>query len=332
MPEAPGIVYFCTTMKMTDNAVPHGMRYRDYAAFLREHFDGKVQKLSVDAGLGCPNRDGTIGWGGCCYCNNLSFVPSYCSASDSVAVQLEKGRRFFGRKYPEMRYLAYFQAHTNTYAPLPVLQRLYEEALGVEGVDGLVIGTRPDCVSDELLDYLASLARYSHIMMEYGVESVDDGQLRFLNREHTFAEACSAIQRTAERGIFTTAHLILGLPGDTIPSMLSQPSLLSGLPLDVLKLHQLQIVRNTPLALLYDKQPPMFSSLFHTPEAYASLLCEYLRRLRPDMAVARFTAQSPPEMLVAPMWGMKNYEFVDLLKRKLREAGARQGDLYVGRP
>lgn len=314
---------------MTDNTAMPRMRYRDYAAFLHEHFDGKVQKLSVDAGFGCPNRDGTIGKGGCAYCNNLSFVPSYCSASDPVAVQLEKGKRFFGRKYPDMQYLAYFQAHTNTYAPLPVLRRLYEEALGVDGVVGLVIGTRPDCVTDELLDYLSSLAHHSHIMMEYGVESVSDEQLRFLNRGHTFARACDAIRRTAERGIFTTAHLILGLPGDTIPSMLAQPSVLSELPLDVLKLHQLQIVRNTPLALLYNKQPQMFSSLFQTPEAYASLLCEYLRRLRPDMAVARFTAQSPSEMLIAPVWGMKNYEFVDLLKRKLRDADACQGDLYT---
>ncbi len=302
--------------------------FKDYAAFLQEHFDGKVQKLSVNAGLGCPNRDGTIGWGGCSYCDNSSFVPSYCSPYDSVAEQLEKGKRFFGRKYSGMQYLAYFQAHTNTYAPLPVLRRLYEEALGVDGVVGLVIGTRPDCVSDELLDYLALLSHDCHVMVEYGIESVNDEQLSFLNRRHTFAQACSAVRRTAGRGIFTAAHLILGLPGDTVPSILRQPALMSALPLDVLKLHQLQIVKNTPLAVLYQRQPQLFSSLFRSPEAYAAVLCDYLRRLRPDMAVGRFTAQSPADLLVAPVWGMKNYEFVDLLKKYLRINGACQGDLY----
>ena len=325
-----GNVYFCMVNSLNYSLDMDAQPlFRDYASFLRMHFSCKVQKLSVDGGFGCPNRDGTIGTGGCSYCNNMSFVPSYCSASDSVAVQLEKGKCFFRRKYPDMKFLAYFQAHTNTYAPLPVLRRLYEEALAVDGVVGLVIGTRPDCVSDELLDYLAILARFCHVVMEYGVESVDDSQLEALHRGHTFAQACSAIRRTAERGIFTAAHIILGLPGDTTALMLRQPALLSALPLDILKLHQLQIVRNTPMALQYGRNPEQFPTLFQNPESYASLLCAYLQRLRPDMVLERFTSQSPADMLIAPKWGMKNYEFVELLKTVMRRNHARQGDLYA---
>ena len=159
--------------------------FRDYASFLSTHFDGKVQKLSVDGGFGCPNRDGTVGHGGCTYCNNQTFVPSYCSAGDSVTRQLQLGKAFFGRKYPDMHYLAYFQSHTNTHAPLATLQQRYEEALAVDGIVGLVIGTRPDCVGDDVLDWLATLARRTFVLIEYGVETTDDTLLARLNRGHT---------------------------------------------------------------------------------------------------------------------------------------------------
>lgn len=302
--------------------------FLDYASFLAKHFRGKVQKLSVDGGFGCPNRDGSIGRGGCAYCNNLSFTPSYCLASDSVSRQLELGKAFFSRKYPEMRYLAYFQSHTNTYAPLPVLLAKYREALKVEGVSGLVIGTRPDCVSNELLDELARWSETKFILIEYGIESTDDDRLRMLNRGHTFAQTCSAIERTSARGIFTAGHVILGLPGDTETSILEEASTLSALPVDILKLHQLQIVEGTPLAVTYKANPEKFNLFFETPEAYLDLVCRFLQRLRPDIVLERFTSQCPSDLLLAPRWGLKNYEFVELLKKRMKELHVFQGQLY----
>jgi len=307
----------------------NGIRlFLDYASFLAQHFQGKVQKLSVDGGFGCPNRDGTIGLGGCAYCNNLSFTPSYCHASDSIRSQLELGKAFFSRKYPEMNYLAYFQSHTNTYAPLGDLLAKYEEALSVDGVIGLVIGTRPDCVSDELLDELSRWSASKVILMEYGIESTDDACLQALNRGHTFAQARSAIERTAARGLFTAGHVILGLPGDTEKSIMEESVTLSTLPLDILKLHQLQIVKGTLLAAAYEKNSANFAMLFETPEAYADVVCRFLQRLRPNIVLERFTSQCPQSLLLAPRWGMKNYEFVELLKKRMQELQVFQGQLY----
>ena len=300
----------------------------DYGTFLSEHFQGKVQKLSVDGGFGCPNRDGTIGWGGCNFCNNRSFVPSYCSPDDSISSQLEKGKRFFSRKYLEMQYLAYFQARTNTYAPLDKLRHCYEEALSVDGIVGLVIGTRPDCLPNELLDYLSELSKSVYVLLELGIESTDDGQLQKMNRGHTFAQTVDAVERASLRGIMTAGHVILGLPGDTRETLLNQPAQLNALPLKILKLHQLQIIRDTALAHAYADTPEQFSMLFNTAEGYADFVCEYVERLRPDLVLERFTSQTQADLLVAPRWGLKNYEFVDLLRKRMTERGTYQGRLY----
>ena len=300
--------------------------YLDFSAFLSRHFTGKVQKLSVDAGFSCPNRDGALGRGGCTYCNNRTFRPAYCEPEVGITAQLEAGKRFFSRKYSEMNYLAYFQAYTNTYAALPRLQALYEEALRVEGVVGLVVGTRPDCVSDELLDYLAALSRRVFVMVEYGVESVSDETLLRVRRGHGFAASVSAIRRTAARGIPVGAHVILGLPGETEEDFLRQPVELSRLPLDTLKVHQLQIVKGTEMARQYAERPSDFR-LF-TPEAYAELIVSYLERLRPDIAVERFTSQAPAGLVLAPAWGWKNYQFANLVRRRLRERGTWQGRMW----
>lgn len=299
--------------------------FRDYASFLAARFDGKVQKLSVDGGFGCPNRDGTIGRGGCTYCNNATFTPPYCSPCDSVTRQLQLGKAFFGRKYPDMRYLAYFQSHTNTHAPLPLLRQRFEEALAVEGIVGLVIGTRPDCAGNDVLDYLASLPAF--VIMEYGIETTDDRLLQLLHRGHTFAQAADAVCRTAERGICTAAHLILGLPGQTREQMTAEATRLSALPIDILKLHQLQIVKDTPMAGDYALHPDHYP-LFERPEDYADVLIDFLRHLRPDITLERFTSQSPDDLLIAPRWGMKNHVFVSLLRRRLTEGQAWQGQLY----
>jgi radical SAM protein (TIGR01212 family) len=242
-----------------------------------------------------------------------------------VTVQLEKGKLFFARKYPTMKYLAYFQAYTNTYGELSELKALYEEALAVDDVEGLVVGTRPDCVSDELLDYLARLSQRSFVLVEYGVECTSDELLKRLNRGHDFACSSDAIRRTAERGIPVGAHLILGLPGQSREEMVAQAAELSLLPLNTLKLHQLQIVRGARLAKEYQENPSAFH-LFSAAE-YADLVVDFLERLSPGIAVERFASQSPKELLIAPDWGLKNYEFTELVKRRLRERDTRQGRL-----
>lgn len=290
--------------------------YTDFSRFLTRYFPVKVQKLTVNAGFTCPNRDGRVGWGGCTYCNNQTFHPNYSADPRSVTQQLEDGKRFFARKYPEMDYLAYFQAFTNTYGRLDRLREVYEEALRVESVRGLVIGTRPDCVPDALLDYLAEVHRRKFVLLEYGVESTLDSTLQRIHRGHDFACAADAIRRTAARGIPVGVHLILGLPGESREQMLHHAEVLSTLPVDTLKLHQLQIVRGTAMAREYAEHPEHFH-LFDVDE-YALLVVDFLRRLRPDIAVERFTSQSPRDLLIAPDWGIRNYEFVEKVKRILR--------------
>ncbi len=298
-------------------------RYTEFSSFLKRHFEGKVQKISVNAGFTCPNRDGSIGRGGCTYCNNHTFNPDYCCNGKSLVRQLEEGKEFFSRKYPAMRYLAYFQAYTNTYAGMEELKVKYLDALSVDGVVGLVIGTRPDCVSNELLDWLAELHRTAFVLVEYGVETVDNAVLKDINRGHTFACSSDAIRRTAERGIPVGAHMILGLPGESREQMLAQADELSKLPLDTLKLHQLQLIRGTRMAEDFAANPEKF--VLPTPAEYADLVVDYLERLDDAVAVERFASQSPEQLLIAPKWGLKNYEFTELVKRRLEERDTWQG-------
>lgn len=298
-------------------------RYREFGDFLRERFPFKAQKIAINAGFTCPNRDGSKGRGGCTYCNNQTFNPSYCQTDKSVTDQLAEGVRFFSRKYPEMRYLAYFQAYTSTYGEQERLERLYEEALGYPGVVGLVIGTRPDCMPDHLLDYLARLSEQVLVLVEYGVESTLDRTLRRINRGHDFAEAEEAIRRTAARGIAVGAHLILGLPGESRDEILGHADRLSELPLTTLKLHQLQLIRHTRMALEFERQPEDFH-LF-TVDEYIDLAIDFIERLDPAIALERFVSQSPKELLIAPDWGLKNYEFTARVNRRLAERDSWQG-------
>lgn len=298
-------------------------RYREFGDFLRERFPFKAQKIAINAGFTCPNRDGSKGRGGCTYCNNQTFNPGYCQTDKSVADQLAEGVRFFSRKYPEMRYLAYFQAYTSTYGEQERLERLYEEALDYPGVVGLVIGTRPDCMPDRLLDYLARLSEQVLVLVEYGVESTLDRTLRRINRGHDFAEAEEAIRRTAARGIAVGAHLILGLPGESRDEILGHADRLSELPLTTLKLHQLQLIRHTRMALEFERQPEDFH-LF-TVDEYIDLVIDFIERLDPAIALERFVSQSPKELLIAPDWGLKNYEFTARVNRRLAERDSWQG-------
>ena len=297
--------------------------YYDYGTWIRSRFPFRVQKISVDAGFTCPNRDGRLSTGGCIYCDNRTFNPSYCQRQDSITRQLEAGKQFFARKYPEMKYLAYFQAYTNTYATIDRLRQLYEEALQVEDVVGIVIGTRPDCVSDALLDYLEDLNQRCFLIVEYGVESANDDTLRRINRGHTFEQSRLAIEKTHQRAILTGAHIILGLPGEDAAENLRQASVISALPIDILKIHQMQIIRGTRLADEFEQKP------FHIYDIdeYIRLIAHYIQRLRKDLILERFVSQSPKEMLIAPHWGLKNHEFTDLLNNFLKAHDIHQGDL-----
>lgn len=300
--------------------------YNDFSTFLRKYFDCKVQKISLNAGFTCPNRDGVKGKGGCTYCNNQTFNPEYCKTEKSVKEQLEEGRLFFSRKYPEMKYLAYFQAYTNTYSELEELKRKYEDALNVDGVVGLVIGTRPDCMPDTLLDYLEELNKRTFLLVEYGIESTNDATLQRINRGHTYADTVDAVKRTAARGILTGGHVILGLPGETHDDIVNQAALLSKLPLTTLKLHQLQLIRGTKMAHEFEEHPEEFH-LYEVDE-YIDLVIDYVEQLRPDLVLERFVSQSPKELLIAPDWGLKNYEFTERVKKRMRERDAYQGKLY----
>ena len=300
--------------------------YNEFGAYLRGIFGCKVQKITLDGGFTCPNRDGKVGHGGCTYCNNQTFNPAYCHRHLPVKEQMLEGISFFAHKYPSMRYLAYFQAYTNTYDSLDNLKQRYEEALSVEGCVGLVIGTRPDCMPDEILDYLQMLAGRTFVLVEYGIESVNDDTLLRINRGHDYACAADAVRRTAERGIPVGAHMILGLPGEDREELMRQASVLSELPLTTLKLHQLQLIRGTRMAQEYGECPGDFS-LFAL-EDYIETVVDYVERLSPDIVLERFASQSPKELLIAPDWGIKNHELVDKVKRRMRERSTWQGRLY----
>ena len=315
-----GFVYLCV-MKMNE------IRYNDLSAYLSAHYPYKVQKISLNAGFTCPNRDGTVGYGGCTYCNNQTFNPAYCKTEKTVTEQLVEGKQFFARKYPEMKFLAYFQAYTNTYAELEELKRKYEEALLVKDVVGIVIGTRPDCMPDTLLDYLEELNQRTFLIVEYGVESTDNDTLKRINRGHTFEVAGEAIRKTAARGIRVGAHIILGLPGESNEQLIEQAGVLSRLPLTTLKLHQLQLIKGTRMAHEFEMQPEDFH--LYSADEYIDLVIDYVEHLRPDLVLERFVSQSPKELLIAPDWGLKNHEFTDKVKKRMRERDAWQGKKYA---
>ena len=286
----------------------------------------RYQKISINAGFSCPNRDGRVGRGGCTYCNNQAFVPGYCQPQKSISQQIEEGIIFFRQKYPNQKYIAYFQSYTNTYAPLSRLKEMYEEALACSGVEGITIGTRPDCVDEPLLDYLAELNKKALVTIEYGVESTSDITLKRINRGHDYECAVQAIQKTASRGIPVVVHLILGLPGEDRDQMLLHARNLSCLPITGLKLHQLQLVKGTMMANEYTQCPQEFRLL--TAEEYIDLVIDFLELLNPSIHVERYISQSPKELLIAPDWGLKNYEFTDRLRKRITERDTYQGRLF----
>ncbi|MDE6717086.1 MAG: TIGR01212 family radical SAM protein [Muribaculaceae bacterium] len=298
--------------------------YKDYSQYMSEKFPGiKVQKISINAGFSCPNRDGTIGRGGCIYCDPTSFTPGYCFGNDSVRDQLEAGKRFFARKYPEMKYLAYFQSFTNTFTGKVAkgegernLRALYEEALTTNDVVGLIIGSRPDCFSSATIDLLAELNRRRPVFVEIGAESSHDGTLRKINRGHTWRQTCETVRRLAGAGLPVGLHLIFGLPGEEEEMMMETVRRVCALPVESLKFHHLQVISGTRLhsAVIAGKLDIHPFGL----EEYLDLCVKVVETVPRNIAIERFLASSPPVRVVAPKWGLKNYEFTNLLLNRLK--------------
>lgn len=304
-----------------------GKRYNDFGSFIRSKFNQRVQKISLNTGFTCPNRDGTKGYGGCTYCNNNSFNPAYCSPETTINEQLEQGIAFFAKKYQTQKYLAYFQAYTNTYAKIEHIKSLFDQALNHRDVVGLVIGTRPDCINKELIDYLSDLAKHHFISLEFGVESTLNRTLQAVNRCHTFEETVGAYELAKGRGIHLGAHMILGLPGETREEMLTHADALSTLPIEFLKLHHLQVLKHTPMAIRLRENPELFS-LFSVDD-YLELVTEFIARLRPSIILERFISEAPLNLLIGPKWGLKNFEFVARFDKKLAQKNLWQGKNFV---
>ena len=303
-------------------------RYNNYTSFIKKQFSERVQKVSLDTGFTCPNRDGTKGVGGCTYCNNNTFNPDYCKTSKSVTQQLDEGIEFFGTKYKTQQYLAYFQAYTNTYADIELIKQLYNEAIGHPKVIGLVIGTRPDCINNDLINFLSELSNQYYISLEFGVESTLDRTLKIVNRCHTFKETVAAYELSKNKGLHLGAHMIIGLPEESKEDILNHAKEISKLPINTLKLHQLQVVKHTMMAKQFNENPDMFS--FFSVEEYIDLVTDFVALLRPDIIIERFISQCPAHLLIAPNWnGLKNFEIVAKIDNKLIEKNLWQGKLYA---
>jgi radical SAM protein (TIGR01212 family) len=308
----------------------HNRRFNAYADYFKKIFGQRVQKVTIDAGFTCPNRDGSISWGGCTYCNNPAFNPSYCNPEKSIAKQIEEGIEFHEKRYRRSKhFLAYFQAFSNTYAPLETLKKIYNQALEQEGIVGLVIGTRPDCIDDEKLEYFSNLAEKYYIIIEYGVESCNNETLRLINRGHDFEKAAEAIEKTHQAGIHTGAHFIFGLPNETVSDWMQWAQIISKLPLDTIKFHQLQLIKDTPMAALFEEKPELFHS-FSLPE-YIEFMIDFLEKLNPCLIIERFAGEVPPRFLEHSLWGLiRNDQILQTIEKRLAERNTFQGRLFDG--
>lgn len=308
-------------------------RFNSYNAYFTREFGGRVQKISIDAGFTCPNRDGKISTGGCTFCRNDAFNPSYCLPEKSIRQQIEEGIEFHQRRYRRAKqYLAYFQAYSNTYKPIDELERIYSEALSVEGITGIVVGTRPDCINEEILELLSRLSKSREgndfsIILEYGIESIYDATLQRVNRGHDFATAKKAIELTHKYGFHCGGHFIFGLPGETREMMLNAAGIISDLPLKTVKFHQLQIFKDTKMADEYLSNPSYFH-LFSLEE-YIEFVIDFIERLNPDIVIERFAGEVPPRYLISKPWLNLRYDQVlARIEQRLEERDTYQGKLY----
>ena len=303
----------------------HNRRFNAYANYFRREFGERVQKLSIDAGFTCPNRDGTKGRGGCTYCDNDAFNPSYCKPEKSITQQIREGIEFHKVRYRRAsNFLAYFQAFSNTYAPLDELKKIYEEALNIKGVIGLVIGTRPDCIDEEKLAYFSKLSQSKYVILEYGIESCYNRTLQRINRRHTFEDSVEAIRNTARQGIKVGAHIIFGLPGETVEDMLKEAEILSALPISNIKFHQLQILKNTLMAKEFENHPGEFVSF--TLEEYIEFIIDFTEKLNPEFVIERFAGEVPPRYLSSSGWGLvRNDQILSQIEKRMEERETWQG-------
>ncbi len=301
-----------------------GKRYNSFNAYLKRQFGQRVQKVTVDAGFTCPNRDGTVAFGGCTYCNNDSFNPGYNDVSKSIRQQIAEGTEFLIRRYKVDKFIVYFQPYSNTYAPLDKLKRLYEEALSVEGVVGLTIGTRPDCIDEQKISYLESLAKNHDITIEYGLESIYNDSLKKINRGHDYQKYLQALEMTAGRGIKICTHIILGFPWENYDQWMRKADTLSSLKFDFLKVHQLHIVDKTVMARQYIKSPFKLLSL----SEYVQTVVSFLERLHPEKIIQRLAGEAPPHILIAPKWGKRIPEILKYIDLEFDKKNSWQGKYY----
>jgi len=301
-------------------------RYNAFGHYIKTLYGERVYKVNVDAGFTCPNRDGTVGYGGCIYCNNDSFRPSACRSVVPLKEQIENGLSYLKKRFNAKKFIVYFQPYTNTYAPVEKLKALYSEALSHPDVIGLAIGTRPDCIDEEKLDYLQSLAKDYFILIEYGLQSIYDKTLEFINRGHDYATFVHAIELTKGRNIHIGAHIIVGFPTETEEEMLHMAEVISELPIGFLKIHQLQIIRHTPLERYYNEHPFKVFSY----EEYLNFLARFLERLSPKIVIQRLFATAPDSILVAPKWGKSKQQILQDIDKYLEQIDTYQGRLYTG--
>lgn len=304
-----------------------GRRFNSYNRFLLQKFGTRVQKLPLDAGFTCPNRDGRVGAGGCTYCLNDAFCPPYCSAQKPVEQQLEEGIAFCRHQYHGEAFLAYFQAYSNTYAPLEKLREIYRPAIENPLVKGIVVGTRPDCVDEAKLDFFAELQRRMFVAIEYGVESCREATLRRINRGHSFECAAEAVRQTADRGIYCSAHFIYGLPGETPEMWLEDLDSINRLPLSGVKFHQLQIIKGTPMQQEFALKQSDFH-LFEKDE-YVRFVVSVAERLNPAFVIERFAGSVPPRFLFSNRWGLERYDaLLHQIEKMMEKQDTYQGKLF----
>jgi len=305
----------------------HQRRFNAYSNYFIKTFGQRVQKVSINAGFTCPNRDGLVSSGGCTFCNNQSFNPSYCDPKKSVTQQIEEGIEFHRVRYRRAtKYLAYFQAFSNTYAPLEKLKEIYQPALDHKDVVGIVVGTRPDCIDDEKLDFFAQIAKEKYLIIEYGVESCNDASLKAINRGHNYQTSIDAIQKTHDRGIKTGAHFIFGLPGESKEEMMAMAPIISKLPIDNIKFHQLQIITDTKMGEEYLANPEKFT--FFEPEEYVDFFIDFAEQLNPNFVIERFVNEVPARFNLQENWKMRNDQLLNLFEKRLEERDTWQGRLY----
>lgn len=313
----------------TQTVSPFGARrYNAWNEYVKQRYGGRVQKVSIEAGFTCPNRDGLVATGGCTFCNNDGFTPGYLDRRQSITQQIDAGLDFLLRRYPStQRYIAYFQSYSNTYGEFERLRACYEEALAHPLISGLAIGTRPDCLPQAVLEYLATLSQQHIVELEIGVESCNDEVLAAVNRGHNFSASVDAIERAAALGLEVTAHLLLGLPGESRQSLLQGAARISALPVKALKLHQLQLVRGTALARQWQHDPASVPLL--DEQECIGLLADFIERLSPDILLQRVGSEVPPSMKLAPAWNLRLSELAPRISAELERRDSWQGCRYA---